>query len=215
MPVSVEWNGGPDLADVRIEGSDTPEIAQFAQAHFGHGVLTFQTSYLFRTDPGVALSVRGPANQPKDGIAPLDAIVETDWLDFSFTMNWMFTRPGRIHFEKDEPFCFITPMAYRALDGLVPEIEPLAANPDEFRRYKTYAELRNDFNTKLAQKDQQAIEQGWQKWYMRGQSPLGDKANPMHLSKLRLADPRIIDKAHEPTQPAGPDLGGGTSGGKH
>ena len=31
-------------------------------------------------------------------------------------MNWHFTRPGRVVFEQDEPFCFLSPMVYRALE---------------------------------------------------------------------------------------------------
>ena len=38
--------------------------------------------------------VQGPINRPKDGIAALPGIIETDWSPYSFTMNWMFTRPG-------------------------------------------------------------------------------------------------------------------------
>ena len=35
----------------------------------------------------------GPVNTAKDGIAPLSAVVETDWLPYSFSMSWRFTRP--------------------------------------------------------------------------------------------------------------------------
>ena len=36
---------------------------------------------------------------------PLVGLIETDWLPFPFTMNWVFTRPGRVRLEKGEPFC--------------------------------------------------------------------------------------------------------------
>ena len=101
-----------------------------------------RSSYLFRTDPGVALWARGVPNLAKDGIAPLDGIIETDWLAFTFTMNWQFTRPGRVDFQKDEPFCFITPIAYRALDDVRPEIVPLADAPDVAAQYDAYSEAQ-------------------------------------------------------------------------
>ncbi|HMZ02762.1 MAG TPA: DUF6065 family protein, partial [Burkholderiaceae bacterium] len=57
-------------------------------SHFGSGILTFSLPYLFRTSPGYGMLVRGPTNCAKDGAAPLDGIVETDWAPYSFTMNW-------------------------------------------------------------------------------------------------------------------------------
>jgi hypothetical protein len=187
--ITADWNGGRELADITIyvEGADAH--ASFAMSHFGHGILTFQTGYLFRTDPGTALWARGVPNLPKDGIAPLDGIIETDWLSFGFTMNWMFTRPGRVRFEKDEPFCFITPVGYHALDAVVPEIVPIEADPEIAASYRTYAEARESFNAKLAANDPETVRQGWQKWYMRGESPDGRERHSAHVSKLRLAEP--------------------------
>ena len=63
----------------------------------------------------------GPPNHIKDGIQPLAGLVETDWLPFPFTMNWLFTRPGTVRFEKGEPFCFIT----LAQDKPLEEFEPV------------------------------------------------------------------------------------------
>jgi hypothetical protein len=188
--VTAEWNGGSKISDIVVETDDPvwkPE--QLAISHFGHGVLTFPINYLFRTEPGVALWARGIPNAPKDGIAPLEGIIETDWLPFSFTMNWQFTRAGRITFEKDEPFCFITPIAYRALECVTPEVIPLADAPEVAAEFKAYREARETFNAKLLENDPAAAAQGWQKWYMRGENPFGDIANPLHISKLSLAQP--------------------------
>lgn len=187
--VVAEWNGGPELADVAVEGVTEGDHSGFAVSHFGHGILTFQTGYLFRTDPGIALWARGVPNLPKDGIAPLDGIIETDWLSFGFTMNWMFTRPGRVRFEAGEPFCFITPLGYHALDNVVPEIEPITANPEVAAAYESYSTRRQSFNERLAANDPETVRQGWQKWYMRGEGPDNSERNPAHISKLRLAEP--------------------------
>lgn len=191
MPIEATWNGGAELADISVVGRDGANVEGFAQSHFGHGVLTFQTRYLFRTDPGVALWVRGSPNRPKDGIAPLDGLVETDWLDFTFTMNWMFTRPGTVSFEKDEPFCFIMPVGYHALDGIQPVIRPLADNPELHHAYHEYGRLRREFNAGLAARTPEIVREAWQKWYMRGVHPDGTPGNPAHMSKLRLAEPRL------------------------
>ena len=136
---------------------------------------------------------------PKDGIAPLDGIVETDWLTFTFTMNWVFTRPGRVTFEKDEPFCFITPVGYHALDGVVPEIVPIGANPKLQNSFDDYGKRRLDFNAKLAANDPETLRKGWQKWYLRGEQPSGEIGNPAHIPKLRLAAPRFVEVGQEST----------------
>ncbi len=189
--VTAEWNGGAGLDDISVEVDDEAwSGGKLAVSHFGHGVLTFQTGYLFRTDPAAGLLVRGVPNWPRDGIAPLEGLVETDWLPFSFTMNWQFTRPGRVDFGRGEPFCFISPVGYRALDMLVPEIADIADAPEERRHFETWSKERLDFNERLKREEPDAVRQGWQKWYIRGQSPSGAPVSTLHMSKLRLADPR-------------------------
>ena len=188
--ITAEWNGGPELSDITVESGDAAWRAdQLALSHFGHGILTFPVGYLFRTDPGVAIWARGVPNYTKDGIAPLDGVIETDWLSFTFTMNWRFTRPGRILFEKDEPYCFVTLIEYRALDDVIPEIVPIEEAPDVATQFNIYKKARNDFNAGLKRKDPEIVKQSWQKWYLRGESPSGSQSNPIHVSKVGLAMP--------------------------
>ena len=50
--------------------------------------------------------VRGPTNSPKDGIAALDGIIETDWAHSTFTMNWRFTSMhGRVR-DREKRFAY-------------------------------------------------------------------------------------------------------------
>jgi len=191
--VTATWNGGNALADVVVETDAAPGAKPAASSHFGHGVLTFHVGYLFRTEPGTGIWARGIPNLPKDGIAPLEGIVETDWLDFTFTMNWKFTRPGTVTFAREEPFCFITLIKYRALLDVVPEIMPIDRAPDVKQGFELWRSARLEFNAKLAAEDPETSTRGWQKWYMRGENAAGDKAGPGHLSKLRLAQPVRVD----------------------
>jgi hypothetical protein len=189
--VVAEWNGGTGLSDISIAVDEMWADDRLASSHFGHGILTFHTGYLFRTDPGIAIWARGAPNWPKDGIAPLDGVVETDWLTFTFTMNWQFTRPGRIAFEKDEPFCFITPIEYRALDTIEPEIVTMDQDPCVRARFQTWKVARQDFNRRLLECDPDTVKQGWQKWYPRGEDPGGASVPATHMSRLRVATPRV------------------------
>jgi hypothetical protein len=189
--VVAEWNGGAGLSDISIAVDDRWGDDRLACSHFGHGILTFHTGYLFRTDPGVAIWARGAPNWPKDGVAPLDGVIETDWLAFTFTMNWQFTRPGLIAFEKDEPFCFITPIEYRALDMVEPEIVSMDQDPSLRASFQTWKDARRDFNRRLLECDPDTVKQGWQKWYSRGEDPSGAIVPATHMSKLRVTTPRV------------------------
>jgi hypothetical protein len=143
-----------------------------------------------RTDPGIGIWARGTPNLPKDGIAALDGIIETDWLPLTFTMNWQMTRPGRIVFEKDEPFCFMTLIGYRALDAVRPEIVPMSVTPEIKEDYTAWKRERLDFNARLAAEDPETVRQGWQKWYIRGDNnPTSAVPSPTHMSKVNLAAP--------------------------
>src|SRR5262245_6713634 len=187
-----EWNGRAGLSDISITIDDPNWTAErLASSHFGHGILTFQTGYLFRTDPGIAIWARGAPNWVKDGIAPLDGVIETDWLPFTFTMNWRFTRPGCVTFEKDEPLGFITPIEYRALETIEPEIVSIMQEPALHESYRTWSEARQDLNKRLSANEPEAVKQGWQKWYPRGETPDNAPVSALHVSKLKLAEPRI------------------------
>ena len=190
--VTAEWNGGAGLPDlsVTVDGAAWGN-GKLAASHFGHGVLTFHTGYLFRTDPGVGLLVRGAPNWAMGEIHPLEAIVETDWLPFSFTMNWQFINPGRVVFKAGDPFCFVMPVGLHALDAVAPEITDLEDAPDEAACFAEWASGRTDFNARLMRDEPAATEQGWQKWYTRGVYPDGTPSPTRHISKMKLIPPRV------------------------
>lgn len=198
------WNGGPRKDDIRLEhrSGDKYAFERLVTTHFGHGVLTFHTDYLFRTEPGWATVTRGSPNQPKDGIVALEGLVETDWLPFPFTMNWLFTRPGMVTFEAGEAFCFVTPTPHLLLEKIIPEIAPITADQALEAEYRAYAEARATFNASLVAGRPEAVRQGWQRHYVRGDTPGAVEAGETHRSKRRLATPVKLEKA----PPLAPDL---------
>ena len=80
------WFGGDKKIDVKIEMGGGQE-ANSVLSIFGSGIITFTFPVLFRTPKGINLWVKGPANWIKDGVQPLEGIVETDWSVSTFTMN--------------------------------------------------------------------------------------------------------------------------------
>jgi len=187
----VSWNGGRGQADLKVVPLDDPGVSplDFAVSHFGAGVLTFHTGYLFRTEPGYNLYVSGPVNRPKDGAAALTGIVETDWLPQPFTMNWLFTVPGGpLTFEKGEPFCQIFPVRRDFIEEVEPEIRELESDPQLKLRYEQWTESRATFNRDLQVAGSAAQDEKWQKHYSRGRHPDGDHGPSDHRTRLKLRE---------------------------
>jgi hypothetical protein len=182
---SAIWDGRKALDAVHVRAG--PRATAPAISHFGSGILTFHVPCLFRTDPGIDLYVTGPVNRPKDGIAALSGIIETDWSPYTFTMNWLFTRDHqRVRFEVDEPFCHLFPIRRGQLEKVSPVFRELSSDPELEREHKLWSVNRGSFNADLAKPDSQAAQDEWQKTYFRGKTPSGKPAPEGHVSRLRL-----------------------------
>ena len=185
-PISFEavWDGGAELAAVRVH-ANSPQ--GFVVSHFGSGILTLQLNGLFRTGAGVSLFVTGPINRPKDAIAPLTGLVETDWSPFTFTMNWKFTRPNTIvAFERGEPIATIFPLDVMALENIQPVQRSLSTDQQLLASYREWSDSRNSFNTQLKEQVPEAVAEKWQKHYQQGIHIDGSHSAATHRTKLRL-----------------------------
>jgi hypothetical protein len=183
---AASWNGGPQAADLSVRFAQTairPPVA----SHFGHGVITWTIPYLFRSTEGYNLLVRGPCNEPKDGIAPLEGIVETDWCTATFTMNWKFTRPGTITFGNGEPFCMIVPFRRGDLASFRTSIRAIENENALHRGFLAWQSSRESFNRGLLQQDRSGGARRWQKHYFRGMSLDGLRATH-HETKITLCE---------------------------
>lgn len=180
------WNGRNDIDAVTV--IPEPGTTASALSHFGHGVLTFNVPCVFRTEPAYDLWVQGPVNLPKDGIAPLTGVIETDWSPYSFTMNWKFTRPGlALRFEKGEPFCHLFPVKRGLLETIEPQLRAISEDPSLKQQHETWSARRRSFNAELKTPGSEAQAQRWQKSYYRGVD-VDDAPAPIedHRTRLRL-----------------------------
>jgi hypothetical protein len=144
---AARWNGNNDIGAVKFNFFGKPEIAL---SHFGSGIITMHTGYLMKTDPGINLYVKGPANNPKRGVSPLEGMVETDWLPFTFTMNWKITESNYdVIFEEGEPFCTIFPYQRNFIEQFDPRIESLENDPEFNQKYREWADSRKHYNAHL------------------------------------------------------------------
>ena len=191
----IDWNGNASNESLKLSSPDRKaDVARLATAHFRQGILTFHTGYLFRTPPGWATLAGGSPNRIKDGIQPLAGLIETDWLPFPFTMNWKMTRPGRVRFQKGEPFCFVTLVRPHALEAVQPRLLDLHDDPALKAEYEEWKVSRDVFNQRMAGGDKTARIAGWQRHYMKGETAIGTQAvelgSPEHVTKRRLKTPK-------------------------
>jgi LPS sulfotransferase NodH len=185
--IEATWNGGGMTSDLSII-YPPGESRKFAGSHFGSGILTFNLEYLFRTPPGINLHVRGPANMPKDGIFALEGIVETDWSEATFTMNWKFTRPNHtVVFEADEPIAMLTPVVRGKAETFTAEIRDLDEDSKLAAGYREWANSRSSFNEGLKNDNSVEKKAGWQRHYLSGETVSQTKATS-HQTSLTLAE---------------------------
>jgi hypothetical protein len=129
--VVVTWDGSPIPAGVRVEVA--PQFEPAIKSQFGAGIVTFSPPWLFRTPPGWDLYLKGPSNRWKPNCVPLEGIIETWWLNYTFTLNWKLVEPGTIFFARGESLGQLLPVPHAtfenatALEGPIGLIEPDAA----------------------------------------------------------------------------------------
>jgi hypothetical protein len=189
---TAEWNGGPSREDITFKADHPhPDFHYFVASHFTQGVITFHPGYLFRTPPGWSIWCGGPPNHVKDGVQALEGLVETDWLPYPFTMNWIFTRPGRVRFERAEPFCFFTLVQDKPLDTVDVVMRSLDSDPDLRGQYEAWTGQREAFLKGMRKGDPETLQAAWQRFYFKGEGPDAEAFKPhAHVNKRRLAAPR-------------------------
>lgn len=196
-----EWDGGPSVECLDVSFDDDAH-AEYVKSHFGFGILTIHPGWLFTTPPGFNILAQGSPNFIKDGIQPLTGLVETDWLPFSFTMNWRFSRPGRVRFEAGEPLCFISILQPALMASAQPVERSLDENPELKSEYEAWSRSRREFNHGLRDGDPEIRAAGWQRNYHRGITPTGAPAPQTHASKRRMRP--LLELATAPKAPADP-----------
>jgi hypothetical protein len=162
--VIATWNGGPGIEDV-VVACARPEQAV---SNFANGILTFDVGYIFRTPLDFHLMVTGPTNCFKDGVAPMTAVVETDWLPYTFTMNYRFTRPGQVHWRAGEPYAQICVVRAGVQQGVQPVIRRLDEDPKLSADHAAWRERRTTMRRRLANGEPAAIRAAWDKDYFLG-----------------------------------------------
>lgn len=171
------WNGESSTNAIQIKYSDSIG-KRYAFSHFGSGIITFTLPWLFRTSRGHNLFITGPINVPKEHITPLSGIVETDWLPFTFTMNWQITTPNvPVVFQPGEVVCQFFPYPRGYIEKFTALTEPIKNNKEIEKEYNNWHDSRRTINSKISDSSipQEERRKIWEKNYFQGVHKDGTK----------------------------------------
>lgn len=177
------WDGGTHKNSLTIT-QENGEPTQIAESHFGHGIITILTDFLIKTPENVSIYIRGVSNHNYENVYPLDGIVESDWLPFTFTMNYKFINPGSITFKKGDPLFMFFPIDRTYIENFDIVQKPIFSNKELMDKLNKYGKARNN-----AIKDK--INNKSQKFYITG-NIVDEKVDiSNHKVKLKLKDPTM------------------------
>lgn len=189
--ISAVWFGGSDPKTSMHFWIDKEYNVPnpWVKCHFLGGIITFEFDFVIKTTEKTNLLVRGAPNFFIDGLHPLEGLVETDWLSFTFTMNWKVTQPNKlVTFKKGDPICFLQPVPHNYSETFDFEIDYAENNPEFSEKTKTWMTRRNEF----AENRKTGLENRlWQKDYFEGRDVHTKEVQPddVHATKLNLVDP--------------------------
>jgi len=189
--ISAVWFGGSDPKTSMHFWIDKEYNVPnpWVKCHFLGGIITFEFDFVIKTTEKTNLLVRGAPNFFIDGLHPLEGLVETDWLSFTFTMNWKVTQPNKlVTFKKGDPICFLQPVPHNYSETFDFEIDYAENNPEFSEKTKTWMTRRNEF----AENRKTGLENRlWQKDYFEGRDVHTKEVQPddVHATKLNLINP--------------------------
>ncbi len=169
------WRGSSKPGEIDFRFDVSEELWKgWINCQFGEGIITWNTPFLFQTKPaGSRLLVCGPINEFKAFAHPLTALIETDWMTMSFTMNWKLMVPNQpVRFDEGEPLFQAIPLTGNVaadLEGASVSYQRLMDCPEVYKAYQAWDEGRRGFHAQKARGEVKP--DGWQKDYFQGRDP--------------------------------------------
>jgi hypothetical protein len=151
------------LESVQITIQENSPYKLYIKSHFGRGVVTFSLPYVLRTLEPWCVWVRGYPNYYKENVSFLEGIIETYWLDSTFTYNIRLVEKNKpVSFKKGEPLFFLTCIDLQSINKSVISYSDIGSDLDTKTAYEQWSSSRRAFNE--SPKDPE----DWQKDYFKG-----------------------------------------------
>jgi hypothetical protein len=174
---SVSWYGGSGKEQVEVFSSDPDFLESIIVSHFGEATFTLQLDFVIQTPENYSLYIRGVPNEINSTIRPLDAIVETDWLPFTFSYNYKFAETGTVDFKRGDPLFVFFPIERNSVENFKLKQINIEDNQDLYQDFLDYSDSRISFN-----KDQN--DNKFQRFYQDGRGPKKEYSIKNHLKRL-------------------------------
>ncbi len=201
---SATWRGQTQPGSIEFRFDTSSDVwGKWINSQFGEGIITWNTPFLFRTKPaGSRLLICGPANYFKTNAQPLSALIESDWISMSFTMNWKIMHPDQpVRFELGEPLFQAIPLRSNVcadLENALVSYQKLSDNPELHRAYQEWDQGRRRFHDQKVSGDVKP--NGWQKDYFQGRDGTGQPTATHHMTKVTAPQVRFRAPAMETAQ---------------
>jgi hypothetical protein len=209
------WRGPTAPGNIEFQFDAAADVWQkWINSQFGEGIITWNTPYLFRTKPeGSRLLICGPPNYFKQNVQPLTALIESDWVSMSFTMNWKIMVPDQpVRFDMGEPLFQAIPLLSNVcadLETAEVSYQKLTDNPDLHRAYREWDQGRRRFHDQKASGEVNPTD--WQKDYFQGRDAEGREFGTYHMTKVKPPRVRGIPTATKSPAPASSGGPGGVT----
>jgi hypothetical protein len=78
----------------------------------------------------------------------------------------------------------------KAMEEVQPTLRMLSSNETLHKEYTVWSESRGDFNKRLANREDQAMKDRWQRHYMKGTNAATGEKSETHITKRKLKAPK-------------------------
>ena len=163
----------PEDISIHIDGAG---FDKKFMSYFGESVLTLHLDFVVRTPKNYSLYVRGVPNWQKPGITPLDAVVEADWLPFTFTYNFRIDAPGTYSFIKGEPLFSFFPLERNSAENFTIKESFIEDDAEFFKDFEEFKQHSKD----------RALDDFYHRLYFKGKSPSKSFEIENHTTKLKF-----------------------------
>jgi hypothetical protein len=183
------WYGGKSIDSVEI--FDIPEeFKHVVSSHFANGTFTINLDFIIQTPKGYSTYIRGVPNKEYGIVKALDAIVETDWLPFTFTYNFKFIDSGIVEFKKGEELFSFFPIKRNTIENFSIISQNITKNKEFLKDYLNFSRSRSEA---LSKKTSNSGKYDFQKFYINGESPNKVYKIKDHIKKLFFKDIKDSD----------------------
>jgi hypothetical protein len=174
--ITFEWNGGDSKESIFFQfdenKSNLDKLYPRIESHFGHGIITINPPYIFRTPPGVNLITINPPNYVIPNVTVMTGVIETDNLRRNFTFNLKVQIPNiKVTIPAGYPLAAFMPIPRHYGDGFNLDFAENLFSEKIVNEELEADKAANKYRTEV----EPNLKHGVGKHYMQGKDVYGNK----------------------------------------